>query len=153
MLFPVRKLANTRQRGSAQRNGRPLLSYRRRTFAARCMGKFGYHGNMGRLRSSLNDTVILLDQNPHFGTRIWHLLLHKPSYSQFCVHIASFSLSWQQVSVRGQLFERNHETGRPRKLPLWYKNPLYRPSYRQFCVQTSKLVLWSHFADSRTPLL
>ena len=30
---------------------------------------------------------------------------------------------------------------------------LHRPSSGQFCVQTPKFVLWSHFTDSRSPLL
>ena len=61
---------------------------------------FGYHGNRGRSKQSLNDTFKLADPtNPLFQQLSGLHLLRKLNYSQFCAYIRKFSLPWQQGSV------------------------------------------------------
>jgi len=49
---------------------------------------------------SLTDTIKLADrENPLLRACVWAVLLHKLSYSKFCVENRKFSLPWQQGSV------------------------------------------------------
>ena len=61
---------------------------------------FRYHGNRGRLSKAwltpLNWPIL---KTPYCMQVSWMYLIHKLSYSQFCVENRKFSLPWQQGSV------------------------------------------------------
>jgi len=93
------------------------------------VGKFGYHGNKGGLVQES-------------GT----FLLYKPSYSQFYVQTANFSLPWQRGSVVGQ-FEWHHETGWPRKHRRVMANFVYK--YPNLCYRHILLTVVLPYCNSR----
>jgi len=60
-----------------------------------------YHGNKGQSEQFLTVAFKQADpQNPYWVQVHALYLLHKASYSQFCVKIRDFSLPWQQGRSR-----------------------------------------------------
>jgi len=129
----------TRKRGNAQRDGRPLLFYRRRTFVTIASG-------VGWGPVSVMPSHCPTPKTPTLVRESGTYLLYKPSYSQFYVQIVEFSLPWQQGSVRSQ-FEWHRETGQPRNLPVCHKNLQGRICYTDrvianFVFKLLRLSLW-----------
>ena len=64
---------------------------------------FRYHGNKGRLiKVWLTPLNWPTPKTPYYVHVSWTYLLHKLSYSRFCVENHKFLLPWQQGSVRAK---------------------------------------------------
>jgi len=144
---------NYRKRGIAQRDGRTPLLYRRWTSVVTCK-------NLVTMA-----TGVVLEWY-HYIVRplkppLWYRNLALVSYTRrviakFYVQIANFSLPWQQRSVEANL----NDTMKLADLekPIVYKNPGHRHRLytgwviANFVFEYPNL-LWSHFTDSRSPLV
>jgi len=104
---------------------------------------------VGRLVSSLNDTIALPTHKNHFRKRIWHLSPTKVKlYPLLCQNSQTF------VTMATGVGRGHHEIDRPRKTPSLVEETghmyLRRPSYSQFCDQIPKYLLPWHSGPSET---